>query len=119
MLPQEKPAIAEIYGVSILAACTVVIIAQVQIFAKPVDEGFMQNFTTSGGSKLSFVFSKYLKALLFNLVLFVVTMGFLEAQRFYSEGFWSIMLIYCFIEPLYVLALSSILIRNGYDWRFV
>jgi hypothetical protein len=106
LLPAEKPAIAEVYGVSLLAAFTVVIIYQVEWYGRPISSGFYASFVASGGSRSSYFCSKYLKAIIANLVFAGVLLGLMLAQGLDVFLFWDLVIMCCFIAPLWVFVVT-------------
>jgi len=75
LLPTYKPMIAEVYGTSILAASLVVVIFQVRIFGKPINNGFYSAFIASGGHIFSYFASKYAKAVLVNFIMAAILLA--------------------------------------------
>lgn len=99
--------IAEIYGATILAATVVVMVFQVTIFGKPISSGFFSAFAASGGHKESYFWSKYLKAVLANLVLTACTLTMITMEKFYCLGFWLFLILWSIINPLYLFTLTA------------
>ena len=80
LFPMAEPLVAEVYGVSTIAAVTFVVAIQVALHGKPINSGFYDAFKAMGGTKTSYQFTKYLMMILLNFLMCCVIYLFLMAQ---------------------------------------
>ena len=119
MLPQWKPAIAEGFGLSLLTATVVVMTFQVKDFGEPINKGFLTVFMSSGGYRQSYIWTKYIKAVLVNLMMSGVFLALLYSKKFDDHGINTFILMWCFINPLYVIQVTSyFVIKNRSNYMY-
>ena len=109
MFPQATPSIAEVYGVSFLAAIVYLMYLQAEWHGIPINSGFHTAYISKGGYKLGYLLSKYLKAVLTNLILCAVILLLMFSQGFQSVGCEPVMLVWAFVNPFFIFAFSNLL----------
>ena len=81
MFPSSKPEIAEVFGVSIVAAIVWLMDLQIKWHGKPINSGFYEAYLLKGGYPRAYLCSKYLKAVVSNFVLVLVLLGLIYGMR--------------------------------------
>ena len=120
MFPSSKPEIAEVFGVSIVAAIVWLMDLQIKWHGKPINSGFYEAYLLKGGYPRAYLCSKYLKAVVSNFFLVLVLLGLIYGMRIMLISAPIVAFFWCFINPLFVLSLSSSWTINfNMDYRFV
>lgn len=109
LFPPYKPAIAEVFSVSILTATMYLVLKQVEWHGKPVNSGFYETFLVQGGSQSGYMISKYLKMVLSNLFMILALCILLYGQSFYLWGSLPNIFAWALVNPVYMIYLSSVL----------
>jgi len=120
MYPTSHPPIAEVFGVSVLAATIYLMSLQAKWHGKPVNSGFYEAFLLKGGYPRGYLCSKYLKAVCSNLAMVAVLILLIFGQKFILDAAPIIFVVWCFVNPLFVLATSNTwAISMKTDYKYV
>ena len=120
LMPMWSPGIAEVYGVTILAAIGYLVLKQAEWHGRPIHSGFHSAYLAKGGFKTSYLLTKYLKLVLADVILMTVIVVMIYGQKLAIPGTTYVLILWIFMNPLFILASSNFLtLRLGLHYNEV